>query len=80
RIRNLLIDFRKEGFARSKGGFETDVVGLAMPLFDNRNACAGAVAIAAPSSRMDKKRVQSVLPLLQQAANDITASWSGRAS
>lgn len=80
RIRNLLIDFRKDGFARSHGGFETDVVGIAMPLFDNRNACAGAIAIAAPSSRMDMKRVQSVLPLLKNAANDISSSWKVHAS
>ena len=31
RIRNLLIDIRRDGLARLHGGFETDVVGLPFP-------------------------------------------------
>lgn len=75
RVRNLLIDFRREGYSQSKGGFELDVVGLAMPLFDNRDDCAGAIAIAAPSSRMDSQRIQALLPQLQDAADEISAAW-----
>jgi DNA-binding IclR family transcriptional regulator len=76
RVRNLLIDIRKAGFARSQGGFETDVVGLAVPLFDHRQDCAGAVAVAAPASRMDAARQQTILPLLKSAAAGISTAWN----
>ncbi|MEP0940671.1 MAG: IclR family transcriptional regulator, partial [Rhizobiaceae bacterium] len=75
RVRNLLIDFRREGYSQSNGGFELDVVGLAMPLFDHRDDCAGAIAIAAPSSRMDSQRIEALLPRLQDAASQISAAW-----
>ncbi|MEP1209819.1 MAG: IclR family transcriptional regulator [Rhizobiaceae bacterium] len=66
------------GHARCQGGFELDVVGIAVPLFDHHAKCAGAVAIAAPSSRMTASDERRILPDLKIAARSITESWQGR--
>ncbi|SEW22917.1 transcriptional regulator, IclR family [Aliiroseovarius sediminilitoris] len=51
-IRALLPSIRAEGIATSTGGFEEDVISHAVPIFDTRSACIGAMAVAAPVSRM----------------------------
>lgn len=78
-LRASLREIRSNGYARCDGGFELDVVGIAVPVFDRRAKCAGAVAIAAPSSRLTPKIVQSILPDLKNAAGSITESWQGHA-
>ncbi len=51
-IRALLPSIRTEGIAASVGGFEEDVFSHAAPIFDARSNCIGAMAVAAPVSRM----------------------------
>lgn len=51
-IRALLPGIRASGCAVSVGGFEEDVYSHAVPLFDAASACIGAVAVAAPVTRM----------------------------
>ncbi len=52
-IRQQLDQCRQQGFAVSIGGFERDVHSHAVPVFDSRSNCIGAVAVAAPVTRMD---------------------------
>lgn len=52
-LRRQFAPIRQQGFAVSIGGFETDVHSHAVPVFDAQSACIGAVAIAAPVTRMD---------------------------
>jgi DNA-binding IclR family transcriptional regulator len=52
-IRALLPEIRQRGYAVSVGGFELDVYSHAVPLFDANSRCTGAVAVAAPTTRMD---------------------------
>ncbi len=76
-LRANLRQIRNSGYSRSQGGFELDVVGIAVPLFDHRKKCAGAVAVAAPSSRLTDDVQRSILPNLKIAANAINESWQG---
>ena len=78
KLRSNLKEIRANGHSRCDGGFELDVVGIAAPLFDHRAKCAGAVAIAAPASRLTEDIVDRVLPDLKIAAKAITESWQGR--
>jgi len=51
-IRAALPQVRAEGVAISAGGFEIDVVSHAAPVFDSAARVIGAVAVAAPMTRM----------------------------
>lgn len=51
-IRARLDEIRRSGIAESAGSFEEDVHSVAVPLFNARSTCMGAVAVAAPSARM----------------------------
>lgn len=64
KIRDQLPEIRQRGYAVSVGGFELDVHSHAVPLFDANSRCIGAIAVAAPTTRMDdalKSTIQSAL-------------------
>ena len=63
-----------EGHAESIGGFQADVHSLAVPLFGPEGTCLGALAVAAPVTRMQPS---TVLPLLMRGAAQITTHWGG---
>jgi IclR family acetate operon transcriptional repressor len=46
---------RIRGYAISNGMFESDVFGVAAPIFDRTNSVCGAVAVATPVARFDEK-------------------------
>lgn len=73
-VRAIAVAARAEGYAESIGGLETDVHSLAVPLFGPDASCLGALAVAAPASRMSPGMV---LPALMQAARTITTQWGG---
>jgi DNA-binding IclR family transcriptional regulator len=68
---------RSLGFAESRGGYESDVHSLAVPLFDALGRCSGALAIAALGARMTESQRQLIRQALQQAATEITNVWGG---
>jgi DNA-binding IclR family transcriptional regulator len=68
---------RAQGYARSWGGYEADVHGLALPLFDGQRTASGAVAIAAPAARLPDERIPDLLAALYDTAVEITTAWSG---
>lgn len=69
-IRALLPGIRASGCAVSVGGFEEDVYSHAVPLFDADSACIGAVAVAAPVTRMtDASRHHIRAELMDRALN-----------
>lgn len=65
------------GFGRSDGGFESEVTGLSAPVFDAQGFCNGAVAVAAPSSRVSAASQAKTQTLLMVAATAITLAWGG---
>jgi len=71
-IRKLLHSVRKSGTAIAKSMYEDGVCGIASPIFaDDGHAC-GAIAIAAPLSRAQRKVVTSMQPIIRHAAAEIT--------
>ncbi|MDZ4094587.1 MAG: IclR family transcriptional regulator C-terminal domain-containing protein, partial [Paracoccaceae bacterium] len=76
-IRARLIEVRAQGFAQSAGGFEADVSSLAAPLFDATGQCCGALALAAPGSRMTPALQAKARREITRAAAQITGFWGG---
>jgi DNA-binding IclR family transcriptional regulator len=76
-LRASLAEIRRCGFAEVDGGFETDVTGIAVPLFGPRGDCLGAVAVAAPSGRMTPSLRSEILAALKIAGAEIITLWGG---
>lgn len=67
---------RRSGFAIANQTFESGVTGFATPLFDSAGL-AGAVAVAAVSSRVTPELQTTILTELIKAARTISANWGG---
>ena len=74
---NIISNVAKTGFGVSDQGFEKDVYGIAAPLFGPDGTCTGAVAVAAPTTRMSPDLEALVRAELIIAACSITHSWGG---
>lgn len=68
---------RATGLAEMTGGFEEDAHSLAVPLFNANAACIGAVAVAAPKSRMTPALRARIIPALSDCAQRIVTLWGG---
>ncbi len=76
-IRAQLADIRSTGIAISVGGFEEDVYSHAAPVFNANATCIGAMAVAAPVSRMTPDLSQRIHGLLSESARHLTRQWGG---
>ena len=65
------------GYAESRGGYESDVHSMAVPLFDALGRCSGALAVAALGSRMGEAQRRKIRHALLQAGTEITTLWGG---
>lgn len=77
-IRARLEAVRARGYADSAGGFEADVSSLAAPLFDAAGQCCGALAAAAPASRMTPALQRLIRREIITGAAQITGLWGGQ--
>jgi len=77
RIRALLKQVHATGIAESVGGFETDVHSHAAPIFGPDALPIGALAIAAPVSRMTDDLKSRIRAELRQGAQDLTRRTGG---
>jgi len=77
-IRSRLKQIRATGMAEVIGGLEPDVHSLATPLFDASATCIGAVAVAAPTSRMNDNLRNQIANALHNAAHRIVMRWGGQ--
>lgn len=68
---------KQRGYATTRDTFEAEVTGTAMPIFDARGYARGAVAIAAPSSRVDDARMAEFVQQLKPAAEAMTQALGG---
>lgn len=71
-------EVKKFGYASSKGSFEDDVHSHAAPFFDSSAKVLGAIAVAAPVSRMNKKQAEKIARLVCKAAIDFTEKTGGK--
>ncbi|SMR73031.1 transcriptional regulator, IclR family [Aliiroseovarius halocynthiae] len=76
-IRAQLPQIRRVGMAQSIGGFEQDVHSHAAPIFDATSHCIGAMAVAAPVSRMTDTLRTTIQTELAHAARRTTRVLGG---
>ena len=76
-LRERLLQVQQTGFAESHGGYEAEVHSIAVPLFDALGHCTGAVAVAAPASRMTDTQRALMRRSLLRAGAEITLLWGG---
>lgn len=76
-IRASLVQVRETGLAESVGGFEVDVHSHAAPIFGPDTLPIGALAIAAPVSRMTDDLKTLIRTELRQGAQDLTRRTGG---
>jgi DNA-binding IclR family transcriptional regulator len=72
-----IAEVRGLGYAESRGGYESDVHSMAVPLFDALGRCSGALAVAALGTRMGEAQRRKIRHALLQAGTEITTLWGG---
>lgn len=73
RFRALLSSVRKLGYFINKEMYEEGVCSVAAPVFASGSPAIGAIAVAAPTSRFDKKRQQTIRTAMVKAAERASA-------
>ncbi len=76
-LRMWLQRVRLEGIAESRSTYEAEVHSFAAPLFDATGQCIGALAVAAPASRMTATLRDLIRVELTASAAQIVALWGG---
>jgi DNA-binding IclR family transcriptional regulator len=71
-LRRRLDKARRDGFAVSRNGYEDGVFGLAAPVFDKDGTATGAIAVAAPTVRVNKLAEASIRQAVARAADEIS--------
>lgn len=77
RIRTALAEVRDTGIAESIGGFEAEVHSNAAPVFGPDAAPIGAIAVAAPMTRMTPVRRSLIRDRVKTAASALTRRLGG---
>jgi DNA-binding IclR family transcriptional regulator len=77
RIERKLAQIRKRGIAKTAGSYDEGVTSYAIPILGGQEYAVGAVAIAAPASRIDPRTEAIVTRELRLAANRIEAAIGG---
>lgn len=68
---------RATGFAKSMRSFETEVCGIAAPIFDQTGLFAGSVAVASVATRFTPDLEARICHHLTDASREITRNWGG---
>lgn len=68
-----LEDVRLKGYAVDDGELSPDIKCVAVPVRDERGACAYSLGASGAKSRMTQEKQGRIIPLLLKAANDIFA-------
>ena len=76
-VRMRLAQIQSGGIAESNAGYEVEVHSFAAPLFDASGLCIGAVAVAAPSSRMTPVLRDLICAELPKSAAELVRLWGG---
>lgn len=76
-LRAQIAEVRRTGISENISGFEEDVHSFACPIFDARQHCYGAVAVAAPVARMDANLKATIRAAVPVAALEMTRLLGG---
>lgn len=77
-LRPLVAEAEKCGFGVSDQGYEEEVYGIAVPIFNAREAVIGSVAVACPTSRISPELSHMIKSELIVAGREITGTRGGR--
>lgn len=73
-----IAEARACGFARADQTFESEVHGVALPLFGPDGLAIGALAVASPASRQSAVLEATILTALAPAAREVSLGLDGR--
>ena len=73
----LIATTKDTGFGRANQIYESEIQGLAAPVFDHTGHLAGAVAVASVASRFTADLEHTIKSELIIAAREITRNWGG---
>ena len=76
-LESALETVREIGFGIVDQGYEENVFGIGVPLFDSSDRVAGSVAVASVATRVDADAIALIKCELIKAARQITHSWGG---
>ena len=71
-LKALLDIDRRNGYGISQGGFETGISTIAAPVMNDRLEVIAAVSIAVPAQQLDDKMLDTLAPLVKEAAKALT--------
>jgi len=63
---------RRNGYSIDNEEMEEGVRCLAVPVFDRKNTCVGAMSVSGPTSRMTPERVQKLAPIARAIADELS--------
>jgi IclR family acetate operon transcriptional repressor len=67
-----LATIRKRGYSVDNEEMEEGVRCLAVPIFDRRHDCVGAISVSGPTTRMTTERVQKLAPAACAIADELS--------
>jgi len=74
RLRDILADVRRRGYAVTRGENHADMGGIAAPIRDHCGKVVAACGVAIPVFRMDRELEQRCVPLVVDAAAAISSA------
>jgi IclR family acetate operon transcriptional repressor len=77
RLRRHIADVRKRGYAISVRGFDSDVIGIAAPVFDWSGRAIATIAVASVATRLSEAKRREVAQSVIAAASEVTRAMGG---
>ena len=72
KLRSILADVRREGYAVTRAENHPEMGGVAAPIRDHMGSVSAACGAAIPVFRMDRELVDRIIPFVVRAARDIS--------
>ena len=73
RLEELVDDVVTQGYAVARDELDVGLTAVAAPVRNAHGEVCASVSVSGPSFRIDEERVDQILPLLLQAAGDVSA-------
>ncbi|MFP7478923.1 IclR family transcriptional regulator [Terribacillus saccharophilus] len=71
-LMNALAEIKEKGYSLDEQEHELGIRCAAVPIFDNSTAIAAGISISGPVDRMTDAKIQQIIPVLQQNAQEIS--------
>lgn len=67
---------RKDGYVKTIGEVDSDIVGIAAPIFDHTNRIAASISIVGPKDRFNEQFTEQTISAVMKTANKLTKRLS----